>query len=66
LSRIERLNPLGDHVRDHLAMGWSPEQIAGRLRHAEQRLINLAAAMETLLPWPWPEVAMERKGAVPA
>ena len=32
LSRIERLSPLGDHVRDHLAMGWSPEQIAGRLR----------------------------------
>jgi IS30 family transposase len=31
-SRIERLSPLGDHVRDHLAMGWSPEQIAGRLR----------------------------------
>ena len=34
--------------------------------HAEQRLINLAAAMETLLPWPWPAVAMERKGEVPA
>jgi IS30 family transposase len=32
LSRLERLNPLGDHVRDHLAMGWSPEQISGRLR----------------------------------
>ena len=32
LSRIERLSPPGDHVRDHLAMGWSPEQIAGRLR----------------------------------
>ena len=32
LSRIERLSPLGDHVRHHLAMGWSPEQIAGRLR----------------------------------
>ncbi len=31
-SRIERLSPLGDHIRDHLAMGWSPEQIAGRLR----------------------------------
>jgi len=31
-SKIERLSPLGDHVRDHLAMGWSPEQIAGRLR----------------------------------
>jgi IS30 family transposase len=32
LSRIERLSPLRDHVDDHLAMGWSPEQIAGRLR----------------------------------
>ena len=32
LSRIERLSRLGDHIRDHLAMGWSPEQIAGRLR----------------------------------
>ncbi len=29
-SRIERLNPLRDHVDDHLAMVWSPEQIAGR------------------------------------
>lgn len=32
LSRIECLNPLRDYVCDHLAMGWSPEQIAGRLR----------------------------------
>ena len=31
-SRIERLSRLRDHVGDHLAMGWSPEQIAGRLR----------------------------------
>lgn len=31
-SILERLNPLGQHVRDHLAMGWSPEQIAGRMR----------------------------------
>jgi IS30 family transposase len=31
-SRIERLNPLRTHVADRLAMGWSPEQIAGRLR----------------------------------
>jgi len=31
-SRLERLRPLRDHVRDRLAMGWSPEQIAGRLR----------------------------------
>ena len=30
LSRLERLNPLGDLVRDRLAMGWSPEQISGR------------------------------------
>ena len=35
LSRLERLNPLGELVRDRLAMGWSPEQIAGRLRHEE-------------------------------
>ena len=32
ISRIERLGPLGDYVRDRLAMGWSPEQIVGRLR----------------------------------
>jgi IS30 family transposase len=32
LSRIERLSPLRECVDDHLAMGWSPEQIAGRLR----------------------------------
>ncbi len=32
LSRIERLSPLRDHIGDHLAMGRSPEQIAGRLR----------------------------------
>ncbi|MDP6830789.1 MAG: IS30 family transposase, partial [Alphaproteobacteria bacterium] len=31
-SKLERLNPLGTLVRDRLAMGWSPEQIAGRLR----------------------------------
>ena len=32
ISRIERLSPLRVHVEDHLAMGWSPEQISGRLR----------------------------------
>ena len=31
-SKLERLNPLGADVRDRLAMGWSPEQIAGRLK----------------------------------
>ena len=30
--RLERLSPLGNLVRDRLAMGRSPEQIAGRLR----------------------------------
>ncbi|MBD3660615.1 MAG: IS30 family transposase [Arenibacter algicola] len=32
LSRIERLSPLRTYVDDRLAMGWSPEQITGRLR----------------------------------
>ena len=32
LSRIERLSPLRTYVGDRLAMGWSPEQIEGRLR----------------------------------
>ena len=31
-SKIERLSPLRSYVGDRLAMGWSPEQIAGRLR----------------------------------
>lgn len=32
LRKLERLSALRDHVHDRLAMGWSPEQIAGRLR----------------------------------
>jgi transposase, IS30 family len=31
-SKLGRLNLLGAAVRDRLAMGWSPEQIAGRLK----------------------------------
>ena len=31
-SRIELLSPLQTYVDDRLAMGWSPEQIAGRLK----------------------------------
>ena len=31
-SQLERRSQLGELVRDRLAMGWSPEQIAGRLR----------------------------------
>ena len=30
-SKIERSTRLGDHVRGHLAMGWTPEIIAGRM-----------------------------------
>jgi IS30 family transposase len=30
-SKIERSTRLGEDVRDCLAMGWSPEQIAGRI-----------------------------------
>lgn len=37
LSKIKRLSQLEEHVRDHLAMGQSPEQIAGRLRLIEDR-----------------------------
>ena len=33
LSRLERLSQPGGLVRDRLAMGWSPEQIVGQLRH---------------------------------
>ena len=34
-SRIERSTRLSEHVRDRLAMGWSPEQIAGRMEQEE-------------------------------
>ena len=48
-SKIERLSPLGKHVRDHLAMGWSPEQIAGRLRRtgAEHSATSRSTASST-------------------
>jgi IS30 family transposase len=36
-SKIKRLSQLEEHIRDHLAMGQSPEQIAGRLRRVEDR-----------------------------
>jgi len=37
--RLERLSLLGQHVCDRLAMGWSPEQIAGRLRRDQSEHI---------------------------
>jgi len=36
-SKLERLRPLQLYVRDRLAMGWSPEQIAGRLRQTRSQ-----------------------------
>jgi transposase, IS30 family len=37
-SKLERQSALRDHVLQHLAMGWSPEQIAGRLTHDKASL----------------------------
>lgn len=37
--KLARQPALGDQVRDFLAMGWSPEQIAGRLAHSQGRTI---------------------------
>ena len=52
-SRIERLSPLGDHVRDHLAMGWSPEQIAGRLRlEGSQHRVSHESIYRFIYRWP--------------
>ena len=34
-SRIARSTRLREHVEDRLAMGWSPEQIAGRMTSGE-------------------------------
>ncbi len=53
LSRIERLSPLGNHVRDHLAMGWSPEQIAGRLRlEGSQHKVSHESIYRYIYRWP--------------
>lgn len=38
LSKIRRLSRLENHIRDHLAMGQSPEQIAGRLKRTDTTL----------------------------
>jgi IS30 family transposase len=35
-SRIGRSSCLRTYVEDRLAMGWSPEQIAGRMEHEEK------------------------------
>ncbi len=52
-SKIERLSPLGDQVRDHLAMGWSPEQIAGRLRlEGSQHRVSHESIYRFIYRWP--------------
>ena len=35
--KLQRLSTLREHVHDRLAMGWSPEQIAGRLRQQQSK-----------------------------
>ncbi len=53
LSRIERLSPLRDHVSDHLAMGWSPEQISGRLRlEGSQHRVSHESIYRFIYRWP--------------
>ena len=53
LSRIECLSPLGEHVRDHLAMGWSPEQIAGRLRlEGSEHRVSHESIYRFIYRWP--------------
>ena len=37
--KLQRLSTLREHVHDRLAMGWSPEQIAGRLRQQRSKHI---------------------------
>ena len=38
ISKIRRSSQLENHIRDHLAMGQSPEQIAGRLERSNSNL----------------------------
>ena len=52
-SRIECLSPLKEHVDDHLAMGWSPEQIAGRLRlEGSQHRVSHESIYRYIYRWP--------------
>ncbi len=53
LSKIECLSPLRKHIDDHLAMGWSPEQIAGRLRLEEsQHRVSHESIYRFIYRWP--------------
>src|SRR6266511_2377948 len=45
LSRIERLSTLRSYVCDRLAMGWSPEQIAGRLEQEGSEHSSIASSI---------------------
>ena len=37
--KLQRLSTLYQHIHDHLGMGWSPEQIAGRLKLEQSKHI---------------------------
>jgi IS30 family transposase len=41
LSKIERPSPLRTYIGERLAMGWSPERIAGRLRLEESSVESI-------------------------
>ena len=62
-SRIERSTRLGNHVRDCLAMGWSPEQIAGLM---ELDGVEHSISTESIPPRLQPDRSAGRLAEIPA
>ena len=56
-SKLERLSLLGHHVRDRLAMGWSPEQISGRLKLEGSSIARKSGRRSCTATWPGPRHA---------
>ncbi len=59
-SKIQRSTRLGDYVRDRLAMGWSPEEIAGRM---ELDTIRDAVSTESIYRYVYSPAG--RRGGLP-
>jgi IS30 family transposase len=55
-SKIQRCTRLRDYVEDRLAMGWSPEEIAGRME-----LDTMKAAVRAAVTEPWSNGQTERQ-----
>ncbi len=51
LYKLERSSRLRDMVLDSLAMGWSPEQIAGRLEHENGRRVISHESIYRYIYW---------------